>query len=58
MYNCELVASANALAIAIAKGKTPEEIIFISRTLALVSASLSLLATAPPASDSESCLKK
>lgn len=57
MYNCEWVASISALAIAIAKGKTPEEIAFLSRLLFLLSSNLSVLSTAPPASDNDPCIK-
>ncbi len=57
MYNCEWVASISALAIAIAKGKTPEEIAFLSRLLFLLSSNLSVLSTAPPVPDNDPCIK-
>ncbi len=48
MNNCDYAASLTALAIAIAKGKTDPEIIFLSRLFAQLSASLSLLGTQNP----------
>ncbi len=53
MNICEWTASVNAIAIALSKGKSIEELIFLSRSLSLLASSLSLLATPPQGNEKD-----
>lgn len=48
MNNCELMLFLNALSTAIAKGKTTEELIFLSLICSQLSSNFGLLAVTPP----------
>lgn len=48
MNNCELMLFLNALSTAIAKGKTTEELIFLSLVCSQLSSNFGLLAVTPP----------